>query len=152
MSKLKIFLATPISGFQSEEQYILYRESVLLLVAELSNNYEVYCELQKILDIESYDTPQDSLKKDFNAIEEADIFILLHPMRMQSSSLIELGYACALRKKLLIVGTQNDLPYFVNGLVKPNYNSIIIHSSEINDKIITEIMDAISMLSSIEQN
>lgn len=152
MNKLKIFLATPISGFQSEDQYILYRESVLLLIAELSNNYEVYCELQKILDIESYDTPQDSLKKDFDAIEEADLFILLHPMRIQSCSLIELGYACALRKKLLIVGTQNDLPYFVNGLIEPDYNSIIIHSSEINDKTITEIIDALSTLSSKSRN
>ncbi len=73
-------------------------------------------------------------------------------MRMQSSSLIELGYACALRKKLLIVGTQNDLPYLVNGLTEPDYNSIIINSSEINDRIITEIMDALSMLSSKEWN
>lgn len=150
MNKSKIFLATPISGFQSEGQYISYRKSVLLLIAALADNYEVYCELQKILDIESYDTPQDSLKKDFNAIEESDIFILLHPMRMQSSSLIELGYACALRKKLLIVGTQDDLPYLVNGLIEPDYNSILIHSSEINDKIIDGIVNAISVLNSKE--
>ncbi len=75
MNKLKIFLATPISWFQSEDQYILYRKSVLLLIASLSDNYDVYCELQKILDIESYDTPQDSIKKDFNAIDGSDIYI-----------------------------------------------------------------------------
>lgn len=152
MNKLKIFLATPISGFQSEDQYIQYRKSVLLLIASLGNNYEVYCELQKIIDIVSYDSPQDSLKKDFNAIEESDIFILLHPMRMQSSTLIELGYACALRKKLIIVGAQNDLPYLVNGLTEPDYDSIIINSSEIDDKIITEVIDAISVLCSKECN
>lgn len=148
MNKLKVFLATPISGFQSEDQYILYRKSVLLLIESLANNYEVYCELQKILDIDSYDAPQDSIKKDFNAIEESDIFILLHPLRMQSSSLIELGYACALRKKLIVVSAKSDLPYLVNGLIEPDYNSVIIDSSEINDKIITEIMNAIFMLSS----
>lgn len=148
MNKLKIFIAAPISAFQGEEQYILYRKSVLLLVETLADNYEVYCELQKILDIESYDTSQDSLKKDFNAIEESDIFILLHPMRMQSSSLVELGYACALKKKLLIVGEKNDLPYLVSGLIEPDFNSIIINSPEINDKIIIKIIDAVSMLSS----
>lgn len=148
MNKLKVFLATPISGFQSEDQYILYRKSVLLLIESLTNNYEVYCELQKILDINSYDAPQDSIKNDFNAIEESDIFILLHPLRMQSSSLIELGYACALRKKLIFVGAKSDLPYLVNGLIEPDYNSVIIDSSEINDKIIAEIMNAIFMLSS----
>lgn len=150
MNKLKIFIATPISGFQSKDQYILYRESVLSLIASIVDNYEVHCELQKILDTESYDTPQDSLKKDFNAIKEADIFILLHPMRMQSSSLIELGYACALKKKLLIVGAQNDLPYLVNGLIEPDYNSIIINSSQITEKIIIDIVNAISMLSGKE--
>lgn len=147
MNKLKIFLATPISGFQNEDQYIVYRKSVLSLIAELVNDYEVYCELQEILDEVSYDTPQDSLKKDFDAIEKSDIFILLHPMRMQSSSLIELGYACALKKKLLIVGAKNDLPYLVNGLIEPDYNSIIIHSSKINAKVLIEIMDALSILS-----
>lgn len=91
MNKLKIFIATPISGFQNDDQYILYRKNVLQLINLLSNNYEVYCELQKILDVVSYDTPQDSLKMDFKAIEESDIFILLHPMRIQTSSLIELG-------------------------------------------------------------
>lgn len=152
MNKLRIFLATPISGFQSEDQYIKYRKSVLLLIESLGNNYEIYCELQKIIDIVSYDTPQDSLKKDFNAIEESDIFILLHPMRMQSSTLIELGYACALRKKMIIVGAQNDLPYLVNGLIEPDYDSIIINSSEIDDKIITEVIDAISVLCNKECN
>lgn len=146
MNKLKIFIATPISGFQNEDQYTLYRKSVLSLIKELVNDYEVHCELQEISDKSSYDTPQDSLKKDFDAIEKSDIFILLHPMRMQSSSLIELGYACALKKKLLIVGANNDLPYLVNGLIEPDYNSIIIHSSEINDKLVGEIMDKISIL------
>lgn len=147
MDKLKIFLATPISGFQSESQYIEYRKSVIKLIEALSNNYKVYCELQKVSTMESYDTPQESVKKDFSAIEASDIFILLHPMRIQSSSLIELGYACALRKKLLIVGTQNDLPYLVNGLIGSDYDSVLIYSSEINDKIIMNIIDGLCKLS-----
>lgn len=150
MSKSKVFLSTPISGFQNKSQYIAYRENVLLLISVLKKNYEVYCELQEILDIESYDTPQDSLRKDFNAIERADIFILLHPMRMQSSSLVELGFACALGKKLVIVGAQNDLPYLINGLVESDYNSIIIYSSEINDKVITAIENALAKLNNLK--
>lgn len=150
MGKKKIFLSTPISGFQNKNQYISYRKSVLLLISSLTKKYEVYCELQEILDIESYDTPQDSIRKDFNAIKEADIFILLHPMRMQSSSLVELGFACALGKKLIIVGAHNDLPYLINGLVESDYNSIIIYSSEINDKVIISIENALVKLNGLE--
>ena len=150
MNKLKIFIATPISGFQDENEYTRYRKSVLLLIASLVDNFEVYCELQKVSDTKSYDAPQDSVKKDFSAIEEANLFILLHPIRIQSSSLIEMGYACALKKKLIIVGLQENLPYLVNGLVEPEYHSIVINSSEINKEIIDKIIDAIYILSRTE--
>lgn len=53
---------------------------------------------------------------------------------------------------MIIVGTQNDLPYLVNGLIGSDYNSAIINSSEINDQVITKILNAISMLNGIECN
>lgn len=67
-------------------------------------------------------------------------------MRMQTSSLIELGYACALKKKLLIVGKKEDLPYLVHGLAGPAYNTLTIYTSEINCEAINSIINALSIL------
>ncbi len=146
MSKPKIFLAAPISGFQDECKYATYRENVLMLISLLLDKYDIRSEIQNISETEPYDTPEESLKKDFNEIEEADIFLLLHPMRMQTSSLIELGYACALKKKLLIVGKKEDLPYLVHGLTRPAYNALSIYASEINCEVINNIINALSTL------
>lgn len=146
MIKQKIFLAAPISGFQDEHQYTIYRENVLSLISLLSDRYDICSEIQNISKTESYDTPEESLEKDFSEIEKADIFMLLHPMRMQTSSLIELGYACALKKKLLIVGRKEDLPYLVLGITKPKYNAFSIYVSEINHEIINSISEALTLL------
>ncbi len=97
-----------------------------MLISLLLDKYDIRSEIQNISETETYDTPEESLKKDFNEIEEADIFLLLHPMRIQTISLIELGYACALKKKLLIVGKKEDLPYLVHGLARPAYNALPI--------------------------
>ncbi len=149
MDKLKIFLAAPISGFQDECKYVTYRKNVLMLISLLLDKYDVRSEIQNISEVKTYDTPEESLKKDFNEIEKSDIFLLLHPMRMQTSSLIELGYACALKKKLLIVGKKEDLPYLVHGLVRPTYNALSIYTSEINCEVITSIIDALSTLNNM---
>lgn len=146
VNKNKIFIATPISGFQNENQYKIYRKKVNQLIESLSKRYEVYSEIQSITGSEVYDSPEDSLKKDFKAINKSNIFILLHPMRIQSSTLIELGYACALKKTLVIVGEEKDLPYLALGLAKSNDNAYFISSSVIDDEIVVKINDILNSL------
>lgn len=146
MNELKVFIASPISGFQDEKQYNNYRKSVILLIRALSNRYEVYSELQNISGINSYDTPEESLKNDFSEIDKSDIFVLLHPMRMQTSTLIELGYAYAQKKPLLIVGEAQNMPYMILGLKKPFYNALWVDAPEINDKTITLILNSLDKL------
>ena len=138
MSKKKIFLASPISGFQNEQKYISYRESVLAFIDTLSGTFEVHSEIQEIQGMDSYDTCEESVRKDFQAIDEADIFVLLHPHRMQSSTLIELGYACAKKKKLLLIGAKDALPYMALGLNKPNFDSAFLYSDNIDMNTINE--------------
>lgn len=150
MRKYKIFLATPVSGFQNESQYASYRKSVLSLIDALSERYTIHAEIQEITGTELYNTPEESLRMDFAAINEADVFILLHPMRMQTSSLIELGYACALKKKMLIVGETGNLPYLVFGLTAPEYNASIIHTSTVNEETIAKIMNLLAILDADE--
>lgn len=142
----KIFIAAPMSGFQNDEQYIYYRDKVMLLLDVLSDKYEVYSEVKNVLGTQTYDTPEESVKKDFEAINKTDIFLMFHPIRGQSSTLIELGYACALKKKIIIIGIKEHLPYLVHGLAESDFKAQIIESSDINKEIIDKVLDVIDLL------
>ena len=45
-------------------------------------------ELESVEDVGTYDSPEQSVAKDFGNINEADCFMLLHPRKMQMSSLL----------------------------------------------------------------
>lgn len=150
MNKIKIFLATPISGLKSDD-YSTYRSVLLHLVERLKAKYEVYSELERVSDMSCYDSPEKSVMEDFRRIKEADIFLLHHPARMQSSTLIELGYACSQEKKIIIVGNKTDLPYLALGLPSAQLNTVIIETLEIDSDIIEKILQTIEFLSSIQR-
>ena len=147
MPKKKIFLASPISGFQDEQKYVAYRESVLGFIDAISGTFDVHSEIQEIQSTDSYDTYEESVRKDFQAIDEADIFVLLHPLRIQSSTLIELGYACAKKKKLLLIGAEDTLPYMALGLKQPCFDSEILYRSDIDTNTINDAMLLLEKLS-----
>ena len=142
----KIFLATVMSGFRDAEVYAEYREGVLALIAALEENYEVYSEMQRASSEEAFSCPEKAVKDDFQAIEDADIFLMLHPCRVQSSTLMELGYACALKKDMVIVGEAENLPYMALGLVRPAYNAVRVEASVINRETIEKITEALGEL------
>lgn len=140
MNRPTIFLAAPISGFQSDGEYSKYRQYLLTLINRLSESYEVFSELTSIGSSEQYDTPEESAKIDFYRIQQSDIFLMYHPMRMQSSTMIELGYAVALEKKIIIISNTSDLPYLATGLHAVASAVEIIASSQITDQVIENII------------
>ena len=146
MNRKKIFLATPMSGFRDAEVYAAYRERLLELINALSEHYEVYSEMQRSPTEDAFESPETSVREDFHEIEVSDYLLLLHPCRMQTSTLMELGYACALKKPLVIVGEAENLPYMALGLKKPTYNGILIESSEISPETISKIITALGAL------
>ena len=146
MNKIKIFLAAPISGFADEAEYRKNRENLLKLIDKLSVKFQVYSEISNIGSLASYDEPGESVIKDFNEIKESDIFIMYHPMNMQTSTLIELGYAVAKEKKIIIIGNTDILPYLALGLPKYSLNIKIISSSELNQIIIRQVEKNINEL------
>ena len=145
MSK-RVFLATPMSGFQSAEVYAACRERLLELIKALGEKYEVYSEMQRAPSEESFESPEKAVRDDFHEIEVSDYFLFLHPCRMQTSTLMELGYACALKKPVVIVGKTGDLPYMALGLKRPTYNGLLVEASEISPETIAEIVKALGEL------
>ena len=133
MNNKAIFLAAPISGFSNDNEYRGYREKVLKFMAHLrANSYEVYSEIEKVTGKNNYSSPDHSAEDDFNKINDLDIFLLLHPRRVQTSSLIELGYAYAKGKTIVIIGSTDALPYLALGLPAVCPNVRLIDSSELD--------------------
>lgn len=142
----KIFLSAPISGFNMEEEYKKNRNIIIELIKTLRNNYYIYSEVENINNLNNYDEPGKSALKDFARIKESDIFILYHPNKMQTSSLIELGYAIAFEKQIITISKKEFLPYLALGLssVLPSFHFIKMLSS--TTKLIEEIVNCIKLL------
>lgn len=131
---MRIFLAAPISGFENENEYLTYRKKVVELIDGLKKSFVVMSELERVESVGSYDSPEQSVIKDFTDIKEADCFMLLHPRRMQTSAFIELGYAYAMKKPSLIIAHPKDLPYMALGLNNKSVPSLIVSPDATNLK------------------
>lgn len=132
MSINNIFIATPIAGFLNKNDYKMYKKLIEEIVVEINRTNifgNVYCEITNLDDIADYDSPAASAGKDFNNVLNSEYFILLYPQRVVSSALIELGYALAKGKKILIISSdKNALPYMALELDKIYHNVTIKYS------------------------
>lgn len=144
----KIFLSTPISGFENRAIFTLFRKKVIDITTFLEGKgFDVYSEINKTATESDYDSPVKSIKDDFQKVKSSDIFIMLHPQKMQTSTFIELGYACAFNVKIIIIGDKNNLPYLAKGLEESEFRAKLMHISDFNNINNEEIFDAIfSML------
>lgn len=120
MKKYNLFISTPIAGFENEQEYLRFRDVILRLIEQIrqcDNVNKIYSALADVSTIDTYDSPAESAVKDLSALQDSTHFILFYPYRVISSALIELGYALAENKKILmIVSQKKDLPYMAQGL------------------------------------
>lgn len=79
-------------------------------------------------------------------IDESSVFIIYHPQKIQSSTLIELGYAVAKEKIIIIISEYNNLPYMALGLPKYNEKINIINSLELNENAYIKIRNIINKM------
>ena len=141
MSQFSIFLAAPISGCSSEIEYQSVREGVINLVQALrSNGHRVLSELEDISGTDSYDSPAASVLLDFGQILASDVFILFHPRKMQTSALIELGFAYAHNKIIIMVSPEGALPYMALGFPEVNPQIRIIESASLDKNTVSQII------------
>ena len=143
----RVFVSTPISGFSDEREYNKYRDEVIKFISFLRNNgFDVCAEIEKVYGVNDYDSPSKSVEMDFARIKDCDYFILLHPKRIQSSSLIECGYACALDKKIVAVGKRNDFPYLIIGYEEFSDKAKNIEVQELSDEVYPHILNILKSL------
>lgn len=142
----KIFISTPIAGFESEQQYLEYKKRLeevgRALQASLGEE-NVYGAFWNVKDFSSYDSPEESARKDLENIRVAEGFILFYPLKVVTSALTELGYAIAMGKKVLIITSDiHFLPYMVQGFQElDNKNIRIIEKDIMETDIVDNIID-----------
>ncbi len=145
MNRKEIFLATPISGFSDESEYQNYRTKVLNFIEYLrDNSFDVYSQIERVTCKSNYDAPELSTNEDLKKIDDSNIFLLLHPKKMQTSTLIELGYAYAKKKIIIIISPSSALPYLAFGLPSSNTNIRIINSSDLDIETFSHVISAIN--------
>ena len=115
--KPTVFIATPISGFVDESDYAKFRTKMKTLVRRISKKANVISEILDVHDVSTYESPALSVERDLENIEVSTHFVLIYPQKSPTSALVELGYALARRKKILILTLNQDtLPYMLKKL------------------------------------
>lgn len=144
MKKIKLFISAPIAGFENEEEYMEYRDKVVNLVEDIKRAVsikDIYSAISEVNSVDAYDSPVQSAIQDLSALRESTHFILFYPKKVPSSALVELGYALAEKKKLLlIVNTRKDLPYMVQGFEHVEYYNTKVLEKNIENVQMRDIL------------
>lgn len=125
-----MFLASPISSFDSASQYIDDRYNVLQLIGILESKVgTVFYAGRNLPDKENLDGDEE-VEKDFEAIRNCEYFIMCYPEKSTSSVLVEAGYALALDKfSIYIVRNLSDLPFLLQFAIR-SYKNVLVYESE----------------------
>lgn len=111
----RVFVAAPMSAFGSDEEYRRSRAAVVSVVEHLKERHQVdwaYYAGAEIGSQAEFTEGKLALERDVDALEAADLFVLIYPHKVISSVLVEAGYALARRiPMLLLVRDKADLPY-----------------------------------------
>lgn len=116
-TKYDVFLAAPMAGTETEEEYQSIRSLCLEILALMrahggvSTYYFVGEKLATRAQFESYDVAAEA---DFDALGASRNFVLIYPRRAVSSVLAEAGFALARGiPSTLFVAGKKDLPYLL---------------------------------------
>ena len=138
---MRVFLATPISSFNSAEEFHSYRKKVLNVISALRIEHHVQCEIEEVKNDNNYDSPADSFTQDLSAIHACDAFILHYPQPLLTSALIELGIALALEKIVIIITPDKHLlPYLVQAIDTVGASNKIIEDEHLGETATKKII------------
>jgi len=139
--KYDVFLAAPMAGTDTEEEYQAVRSLCLEVLALMrahcgvASYYFVGEKLETKAAFESYDV---AAEMDFDAISASRNFVLVYPRKLASSVLAEAGFALARGIPLtLFARDANDLPYLLRqgGLPHDRYPDVHVRPYETAEKL-----------------
>jgi hypothetical protein len=106
-----------MAAFTTEAAYTAGRADVLRVMAALKEHLDlerVYFAGETIESIAGFDAMAVAVEEDLDKIRNSRIFVMLYPVKIVSSVLVEAGYALALRcPTLIFVRDLADLPFLL---------------------------------------
>ncbi len=138
----EIFLSTPISSFGPDEfQDFKTLFNALHRAIELNNpEYRVFCAAESISSLDVLDDLKYSAINDFQRIENCIAFVLFYPKQLATSALVELGYALALKKSILIITPRKETLPFLCRKMDVVYDFVDIQSTKIEHQKVVELI------------
>lgn len=113
----QLFIAAPMSGFSSEEEYFSHRNMTLSLVEKLKASHlvsSVYYAGTDVTTSSSYSGSNNAFHVDVSNLVKSDAMLFLYPNKVVSSALVEVGIAIGKCIPIVIVvNDRSDLPYMI---------------------------------------
>ncbi|WP_018983683.1 hypothetical protein [Salinimonas chungwhensis] len=146
----EIFISSPVSSFSDVEldqlTFILERVQNQLLK---NTQLKTYCAAIEVKKNNGFDSPEDSVIEDLKKITNCSGFLLFYPKKVASSALIELGYAVALKKPILIIASDaNDIPFMARGMPTTLEDFTIHLTKNIDDYTIHKLKKFVDSITS----
>lgn len=146
-----LFISTPISSYKSEEDFSRLRAWLYTLAKKIATSIPqcpVFCAACEITSPTHTDDPVESVKRDLQILDASTHFVLVFPEKLASSALIELGYALAKKKPVLIIAPSSSaLPFMALGLGNSDYNVSVKTTDPLSDKAIESIVNFVTFKS-----
>jgi len=112
----KVFVGVPMAS-ANDQEYAHYKECALAVKRALlihTDAREVYCPCEEITNRGQFEGYKSAIIKDFKILKESEHYIFIYPRAINSSILVEMGYAIALCKKTTIFARDvDDLPFML---------------------------------------
>ncbi len=110
-----LFVSAPMAAFETENEFQSSRNAILDVVRGIKK----YCRFKDVFyagdEIEShkdFESEDISVVEDYDACFRSRYFILIYPQKIATSALIELGWAMAHKKPIVIFAKKRDeLPF-----------------------------------------
>lgn len=143
----EIFLSTPVSSFEPEEfsRFKALFNSLSKIIERKTPGYRVFCAAEGIASLNQLEDSKYSAITDFQRIQSCAGFVLFYPKPLATSALVELGFALALEKRILIITPAKvHLPFLCRKL-DMLYDFVEIQVADINGAnmadLISEFID-----------
>jgi hypothetical protein len=139
-----IFISSPMASIR-KATYLMLRKELLPLknILEKIGFKRIICPILNIEDPDNFDGHISAINETFTAMKQVDNVIVIYPQLIASSVLIEIGYAIALCKRIIIF-YKGKLPFmleYANGNI-PHINTYQYKKfSEIKEIILKNGMD-----------
>jgi hypothetical protein len=128
-----VFLAAPMAGTETAEEYAAFRALCLDILADLRTHCGIrtaYFVGEKLHTREEFESMDVAAELDFDAIRQSARFLMLYPRKLVSSVLSEAGFALAEGlPSVYLVRADGDLPYLLTmagGLPHPRYPHVAV--------------------------